>query len=263
MRQIGKVYLVGAGPGDPDLLTVKALRLIREAKVVVFDRLVSPEILAQIPDTTKRWSVGKAVGKHCVPQDQINELLFDLVKRYHSVIRLKGGDPFIFGRGSEEAEYLNQKQVAFEIVPGITAAAACTAYSGIPLTHRGMSRVVHIVTGHFRDDEPLNLDWKKLTAPDATLVVYMGLSNIDRITSELLRAGMPTDTPAAAIQNGTTPDHYCLTSSLGQLHEDVQQAGLRAPVLLVFGHVVEMAGELGGWFQTVQDTAFQSATAEC
>ncbi|OGT90571.1 MAG: uroporphyrinogen-III C-methyltransferase [Gammaproteobacteria bacterium RIFOXYD12_FULL_61_37] len=248
MSQMGKVYLVGAGPGDPDLLTVKALRLLKAADVVVYDRLVSAEILAMIPEKSKRWSVGKSAGRHCVPQDQINPLLYDLAKRYPSVVRLKGGDPFIFGRGSEEAEYLGQRRVAFEVVPGITAAAACTAYSGIPLTHRGMSRVVHIVTGHFRDDEPIDLDWERLTGPESTLVVYMGLSNIERIAEELMRAGMPGATPAAAIQNGTTPNHFCLASRLDRLALEVREAGLSAPVLLVFGEVVRMAEVMGDWF---------------
>ncbi|MBU0500582.1 MAG: uroporphyrinogen-III C-methyltransferase [Gammaproteobacteria bacterium] len=248
MSQLGKVYLVGSGPGDPDLLTVKALRLIRSADVVVYDRLVSAEILALIPEKTKRWSVGKAAGRHCVPQDQINPLLYDLAKRYPAIVRLKGGDPFIFGRGSEEAEFLGERRVAFEVVPGITAAAACTAYSGIPLTHRGMSRIIHIATGHFRDDEPLDLDWSALTGPESTLVVYMGLSNIERITDGLMRAGMPGETPAAAIQNGTTPDHYCLTSRVDRLASEVREAGMAAPVLLVFGEVVRLADVMGGWF---------------
>ena len=245
----GKVYLVGAGSGDPELLTVKAMRLIETAPVVVFDRLVSQEILDLIPERSKRWSVGKSAGKHCVPQNRINEILCDLTKQYPVVLRLKGGDPFVFGRGSEEAEYLIQRKIGFEIVPGITAAAACTAYSGIPLTHRGMSRMVHIVTGHFREDEPLDLDWKSLTGPDSTLVVYMGLSNVDRITDELMKAGMSADMPAAAIQNGTMRGHYCLASTVGQLGHDVKQANLVAPVLLVFGQVVKMADQLGGWFQ--------------
>ncbi len=248
MGHKGTVYLVGSGPGDPGLLTVKALDLIKRADVVVYDRLVSPEIMALIPEKAKRWSVGKAAGRHCVPQEQINPILYDLARTYAVVVRLKGGDPFIFGRGSEEAEYLRERGVAFEVVPGVTAAAACTAYSGIPLTHRGMSRIVHIVTGHFRDDEPLDVDWANLTSPDATLVVYMGLSNVDRIAGELLDAGMSPDTPAAAIQNGTTPDHYCMISNLGALVDDVRRQELSAPVLLVFGNVVGMADVLGGWF---------------
>lgn len=248
MNQRGKVYLVGSGPGDPELLTVKALRLIQAADVVVYDRLVSTEILALIPEGTKRWSVGKAAGRHCVPQDSINPLLYDLARRYGAVVRLKGGDPFVFGRGSEEAEYLHERGILFEVVPGITAAAACTAYSGIPLTHRGMSRAVHIVTGHFRDDEPLDVDWASLTGPESTLVVYMGLSNIERICVELLRAGMPAATPAAAIQNGTTPGHHCLISRLDRLGSDVRRAQLAAPVLLVFGEVVALADTLGQWF---------------
>jgi uroporphyrin-III C-methyltransferase/precorrin-2 dehydrogenase/sirohydrochlorin ferrochelatase/uroporphyrin-III C-methyltransferase len=175
------VYIVGAGPGDPDLLTVKALRLIQQADVVVYDRLISQAILALIPAGSKRIFVGKETGKHHMGQDEINALLVKLAITGRSVVRLKGGDPFIFGRGSEEAMYLANHGVSFEVVPGITSASACTAYAGIPLTHRGVVSGVTFVTGHCRSDKPLDLNWEKLADPGSTLVIYMGLANLQQI----------------------------------------------------------------------------------
>ena len=168
MSSRGIVYLVGAGPGDPGLLTVRALRLIEQADVVVYDRLVSAEILALIPPGVSRIAVGKAPGHHCVPQDQINDLLVGVACKRRRVVRLKGGDPFIFGRGSEEALHLKRHGIPFEVVPGVTSAAAASAYAGIPLTHRGLSRTVHLVTGHQRDDEPLDLPWKEMAGGAST-----------------------------------------------------------------------------------------------
>ena len=169
MKNKGFVSLVGAGPGDVDLMTVKAVRLLQQADVVVFDRLVSADILDLIPSGISRISVGKEVGKHCVPQDKINETIVKLAKSGRHVVRLKGGDPYMFGRGGEEALTLRQHQIPFEIVPGITAASGCSAYSGIPLTHRGLSRRVQFITGHFNDDEPLDLNWQSIADPDSTL----------------------------------------------------------------------------------------------
>jgi len=202
MPSQGIVYLVGAGPGDAGLLTVKALRLIEQADVVVYDRLVSPEVLALIPPGVTRIAVGKAPGHHCVPQAQINELLVSVACKGRRVVRLKGGDPFIFGRGSEEALHLKHQGIPFEIVPGVTSAAAASAYAGIPLTHRGLSRTVHLVTGHQRDDEPLDLPWDSLAAGDATLAVYMGLANLRTICDHLTAAGMDPATPAGPCDTG-------------------------------------------------------------
>ncbi|MGE5503971.1 MAG: uroporphyrinogen-III C-methyltransferase, partial [Actinomycetota bacterium] len=196
----GSVALVGAGPGDPELLTVKALRLIGEAEVVVFDRLVSPEVLDLVPAGTTRIYAGKALGDHALVQDEINELLVGLARSGRRVVRLKGGDPFVFGRGSEEAEYLAHHNIPFEVVPGISSASGCSTYSGIPLTHRGLAMGVRFVTGHAREGLPLAHDWSKLADPDCTLVIYMGLTTLPLIADELVKAGLPADTTAAAVQ---------------------------------------------------------------
>ncbi|MES9966588.1 MAG: uroporphyrinogen-III C-methyltransferase [Sedimenticola sp.] len=248
IKENAKVFIVGAGPGDPDLLTLKAYRLLSGVDVVVYDRLVSKEILDLIPKHTDRLSVGKESGHHCVPQDQINTLLVELASSNKRVLRLKGGDPFVFGRGSEEAIHLARAGIPFEIVPGITAAAACTAYSGIPLTHRAMSRSVRFLTGHLKNDGALDLNWEKIADPESTLVIYMGLSTLEEISEKLTAAGLPANTPAAAIENGTTPQHRCVISSLSTLAEDVRQNEMQAPVLLVIGEVVSLSAEIGDWF---------------
>ncbi len=247
MNDQARVFLVGAGPGDPDLLTVKAQRLLREADVVVYDRLISDAILDQIPVGVTRICVGKASGHHSVSQPDINSLLVRLARADYNVVRLKGGDPFVFGRGSEEAEYLHRQRIGFEVVPGVTAASACSAYAGIPLTHRGLSRGVRLVTGHCRDDEPLQLDWCKLADPDATLVVYMGLANTEEICTQLIAAGLVGDTPAAAVSQGTTCRQRSCYSTLQHLAVDVHKAGLQAPVTLIIGKVVRLAPSLA-WF---------------
>jgi len=248
MGKSGVVYLVGAGPGDPDLLTVKALRLMQSADVVVYDRLVSPEIMALIPAGVSRIAVGKVPGTHCVPQNQINDLLVGLASRERAIVRLKGGDPFVFGRGSEEALHLRRHGVRCEVVPGVTAAAAASAYAGIPLTHRGLSRGVRLVTGHLREDHELDLDWERLADSTATLVVYMGLSNLATITDRLIAAGRSADTPAAAVQEGSTPRQRSVRSTLGLLAEAVTEAALEAPVALIIGETVELANELA-WYE--------------
>jgi uroporphyrin-III C-methyltransferase len=243
----GYVYLVGAGPGSPDLLTVKALRLIESAEVVVFDRLVSPEIIALIPVGTSRIFAGKESGRHHLNQDQINELLLKLARAGRHVVRLKGGDPFIFGRGSEEADYLARHRIAFEVVPGITAAAGCSAYAGIPLTHRGLASNVRFITGHARDHGEIDYDWPVLTDLDCTLVIYMGLSALDHISAKLRAAGMPDATPAAAIQSGTTGRQRRVIGTIASLPEQVRTNQLTAPALVVVGRVVAMAETLD-WF---------------
>lgn len=260
----GRVYLVGAGPGDPDLLTVKALRLIQEADVVVYDRLVSTPILDLIPSGVSRISVGKAAGCHSMPQEEINELLASLAQRRRKIVRLKGGDPFIFGRGSEEALHLRRCGIEFEVVPGITAAAACSAYAGVPLTHRGTSRGVRLVTGHFRNGEPIDLDWQALADPDATLVVYMGRSNLKRICTRLVKAGMDPATPAMAIQDGTTPWQRRVFGDLLTLPGRAHSMRLASPLLIIIGRTVALAGELD-WYQPAgesdHDTLDHSARA--
>ncbi|HYG85552.1 MAG TPA: uroporphyrinogen-III C-methyltransferase [Azospirillum sp.] len=243
----GCVYLVGAGPGDPDLLTVKALRLIREAEVVVFDRLVSPAILDLIPAGCTRIYAGKALRRHDMPQDDINRLLLKLAQSGRTVVRLKGGDPFVFGRGSEEAEHLARHGIRFEVVPGITAAAGCSTYAGIPLTHRGLANGVRFLTGHRQNDGKLDYDWRRLADPDCTLVVYMGLTTLPEIVAGLLDAGLPPDTPAAAVQNGTTSGQRRVLSTLAVLPDAVAQACLAAPATLVIGKVVALAETLS-WF---------------
>lgn len=251
MQANGKVYLVGAGPGDPGLLTVKALELLRSADVVVYDRLVSRAILDLIPDGVMRTSVGKAAGHHSVPQAQINQLLVDLCMtecgRQRVIVRLKGGDPFIFGRGSEEAIYLRQHSIEFEVVPGVTAATACSAYAGVPLTHRGLSRGVRLITGHFKNDEPIRLDWDALADPDTTLVVYMGRSNLRRICRHLVNAGLDPATPAIAIQDGTTAMQRRAFGDLLTLADRVRSMQLQSPLMIIIGRTVALAGELD-WF---------------
>ena len=244
----GIVYLIGAGPGDPDLLTVKAQRLIRHADVVLYDRLVSEEILALIPKGASQISVAKVAGKRCVSQEEINRQLVVMAGRGRLVVRLKGGDPYMFGRGGEEAQVLRQHGIPFKVVPGVTAATGCSAYSGIPLTHRGLNHGVRFLTGHFRDDQALDINWSKVADPDCTLVIYMGLGNLQRITGELISAGLPGSTPAAAIQNGTTKKQQKVISTLADLPEAIHRAGLESPVMIIIGEVVALSEELD-WFQ--------------
>jgi uroporphyrin-III C-methyltransferase/precorrin-2 dehydrogenase/sirohydrochlorin ferrochelatase/uroporphyrin-III C-methyltransferase len=247
MKNKGFVSLVGAGPGDAELMTVKAVRLLQQADVVVYDRLVSGDILDLIPSGISRISVGKEVGRHCVPQEKINETIVSLARSGRHVVRLKGGDPCMFGRGGEEALTLIKHQIGYEIVPGISAASGCSAYSGIPLTHRGMSRRVQFITGHFNDDEPLDLNWKSIADPDSTLVIYMGLANIDLITRKLMEAGLDADIPAAAIENGTSDQQRRVVTTLSKLALDTHTEKLQAPVIFVIGKVVSLANQLD-WF---------------
>ena len=250
-----RVYLVGAGPGDPDLLTVKAMRLLKLADVVVFDRLVSDAILDLVPSGTARIFAGKQAGHHHMRQDEINDLLLRLARAGRTVVRLKGGDPFIFGRGSEEAGHLARHQIGFEIVPGVTAAAGCSAYAGIPLTHRGLADSVRFVTGHGQEEAgpehlPPERDWAALADPDTTLVIYMGLRRLPVIVGGLCAGGLPADTPAAVIERGTTDAQRRVIGTLVDLPALVQAAGLATPALVVVGRVVSLAGRLD-WFVPV------------
>ncbi|MDA0663734.1 MAG: uroporphyrinogen-III C-methyltransferase [Proteobacteria bacterium] len=243
--QESRVFLVGAGPGDPDLLTLRAARLLAEAETVVYDRLVSPAVLDLVSPTATRIFAGKASRDHVMPQEAINELLVTLAQGAKRIVRLKGGDPFVFGRGSEEALHLERHGIAFEIVPGISASAGCAAYAGIPLTHRGVSKGVHFVTGHTRGIDGDDLDWPRLADPDTTLVIYMGLAKIERIAGKLMEAGLPADTPAAAIENGTLPSQRVVLSTLAELPGRVAAEKIVAPTLFVIGAVVSLADRLG------------------
>jgi uroporphyrin-III C-methyltransferase len=243
MHRLGRVYLVGAGPGDPELLTLKAARLIGRAEVVVHDRLVSPEVLAMAPASARRIPVGKAPMHHPVPQEQINDMLVSLAGQGLTVVRLKGGDPYIFGRGSEEIECLKAAGIPYEVAPGITAAQGCSAATGVPLTHRGLATGVRYVTGHCRADLPLDLDWAGLADPETTLVVYMGAANIAEISSRLIAHGMPGDLPVLAINNGTTRYERRLVGRLDDIAGQVRDAAFTGPVLFIIGHVVSLYGE--------------------
>ncbi|PIV78200.1 MAG: uroporphyrinogen-III C-methyltransferase [Rhodobacteraceae bacterium CG17_big_fil_post_rev_8_21_14_2_50_63_15] len=239
-KPCGMVHLIGAGPGDPDLLTIKALRLIQSADVVVFDRLVSPEIMALIPAHTRKIDVGKLPKCHRVPQEAINALLIDLALDGLRIARLKGGDPLIFGRGSEEAADLRAAGIAVDYVPGITAAQGMAASTGVPLTHRGLATGVRYVTGHRAKDAKLDLDWASLACEATTLVVYMGVQNIAEIAFHLMRHGLPASLPVMAVSAATTPRETRLVSNLGSIVTDVASVQPDAPVLFVIGHVVSL-----------------------
>lgn len=236
----GTVYLIGAGPGDPELLTIKAMRILKNADAVVFDRLVSPEILALAPEGARHFDVGKQPKCHPVPQQRINALLIDLAAEGLTVARLKGGDPLIFGRGSEEAAALAAAGVAVECVPGITAAQGTAASTGVPLTHRGLATGVRYVTGHRAADRALDLDWPSLACEETTLVVYMGVANIAEIAANLCLHGLPGSLPVMAVAQATTPRERRLVSRLDRIAHDLAAANLQAPVLFVVGHVVSL-----------------------
>lgn len=238
------VHIVGAGPGDPDLLTVKARRVLEQAEVLVYDRLVSSAILALAPPTAERVFVGKATHNHSKTQDEINALLIERAKHGRRVVRLKGGDPFVFGRGAEEALHLAEAGVAFEIVPGLSAATGCLAAAGIPLTHRGLAGVVHLASGHSLKDGSLAVDWAKLADPRSTIVIYMGLATIDRIAATLIASGLAASTPAAAIENGTLADERRIRTTLGAIGREVRDQEFAAPTLIVIGPVVALAETL-------------------
>lgn len=254
------VYLVGAGPGDPDLLTVKALRLLKSADVVVYDRLISEAILDQVPAGATRIYVGKQDGHHHMSQSDINQLLVALARRHNVVVRLKGGDPFVFGRGSEEALFLARQGIAFEVVPGVTAASGCTAYAGIPLTHRELSRQVLFITGRCSGGEPPRIDPGVAADEQCTLVIYMGLRQLPVIVERLLAAGRPPDTPVAVIENGSLVSQRRCLGRLDALPEQVTLAGIESPALVVIGRVVELATELD-WFRPRAEPAAMSPQA--
>ncbi len=236
----GWVFLVGAGPGDPELLTLKALRRMAQAEAVVYDRLVSPDILNLVPAAAERFPVGKAPKNHPVLQDEINDLLVALAGRGLQVVRLKGGDPFVFGRGGEEMLALKRAGIPFEVVPGISAAQGCAAEAGIPLTHRGIATGVRYITGHCRADLPLDLDWAALANSDTTLVVYMGLANIASISRALMAHGMNREMPVLAVSRATLPDERRLRAELGTIAGEVCVARMPGPVLFIIGRVLDL-----------------------
>lgn len=244
----GKVYLAGAGPGDPGLLTVRAAELLQTVDVVVIDALVSESIRRLIPPTTEVVYAGKRAGQHSLTQTEINELLVELAGAGRTVLRLKGGDPFVFGRGGEEAERLRTAGIGFEVVPGITAGIAGPAYAGIPVTHRSRATSVAFVTGH-ESEETSGVRWDALAQFGGTLVFYMGLGRLRAISENLIKAGLPADTPAAVISRATTPFQRTVTATLEQIEAKVDEAGLIAPALIVVGDVVNLADSIG-WFET-------------
>ncbi len=247
----GEVYLVGAGPGDPDLLTFRALRLMQQADVVVYDRLVSQQVLELVRRDAEKLYAGKERDNHAIPQEDINHLLVRLAKEGKRVLRLKGGDPFIFGRGGEEIATLAAEGIPFQVVPGITAAAGCAAYTGIPLTHRDYSQAVVFVTGHLQDGT-VNLNWKALAQPNQTVVFYMGLHGVAAICTGLTSHGMPATTPVALIQQGTTPNQRVFVSTLEKLPGLVQSEEIKAPTLIIVGEVVRLHETLK-WFVAQPD----------
>jgi uroporphyrin-III C-methyltransferase len=241
----GKVYLVGAGPGDPGLMTVRGLQLVRSAQVVVYDQLVNPVLLEEVPTDAERIFVGKQAGRHCIAQSEINSVLIGHAQRGCAVVRLKGGDPFVFGRGGEEAAALVDAGVPFEIVPGVSSAVAVPAYAGIPLTHRNYASSFAVVTGHEAIKSKSAVDWAKLATAVDTLVILMGLHNLPTIVAKLTAAGRAPETPAAVIHQGTTEHQQSVIGTLSDIVE--KSATLKAPALIIVGDVVRLANKLD-WF---------------
>jgi len=253
----GEVYLVAAGPGDPELLTFRALRLIQRADVVVHDRLVSPEVLTLARRDAQRIYVGKESNNHCVPQDQINQLLITLAAEGKRVVRLKGGDPFIFGRGGEEAEALVAAGTEFQVVPGITSAAGAASYCGIPLTHREYAQSVTFTTGHLKNGN-IDIDWHTVSQGRHTLVVYMGLSNLSLIARQLIEHGLPAQTPVAVVRHATRQDQSQLIGTLVTIVDQVAQSGMTPPAVIIIGEVVHLHNKLN--LRDMPDEAVETAS---
>ena len=251
LTSAGEVYLVGAGPGDPELLTFKALRLMQQADIVFYDRLVSKEVLDLVRRDAELVNVGKSRDQHTVPQDQINHLLVEHALKGRRVLRLKGGDPFIFGRGGEELEEIVTHNIPFQVVPGITSASACASYAGIPLTHRNYAQSVKFVTGQLKN-QTSNLDFVELAKPNQTVVFYMGLANIQTLSDQLISHGRSAGTPVAIIANGTRLTQEVLISTLSKVADDQKKACLPTPSLIIVGEVVKLADKLA-WFNKSQE----------
>ncbi|MGA1939677.1 uroporphyrinogen-III C-methyltransferase [Arcobacter sp. YIC-310] len=242
---MGKVYLTGAGPGDIELMTIKALKVVQNADVIIYDRLANSEILKEAKKDVKLIFVGKEKGNHRVPQDEINELIFQNALKYENVVRLKGGDPFVFGRGGEEALYLKQRDIEFEIIPGVTSAISVPAYAGIPITHRGITPSFRVVTGHRKSSDNIaKINWDSFIE-DETIVFLMGLHNIELIVSKLLEVGKKEDYPSAIISNGTTKNQKVITGTLKDIVSKSKEA--QSPAIIIVGEVVNLRNELK-WF---------------
>ncbi len=256
MKRTGKVYIVGAGPGDPELLTLKAHRLLTQAHAVIYDRLLSPEILELIPSGAMRLYVGKSGGGHATDQNEINQLMVSLVRSGKQVVRLKGGDPFMFGRGGEEVQFLLSKGIACEVVPGVTSASGCAVYAGIPLTHRDHASSVRFITGHFKEGKE-EWDWSECVNPRTTLVIYMGLNKSEYIAAQLMAHGASPSIPVAIIEQGTHQKQRTVLTQLGTLHNAITQQKIESPGLIIVGSVVTLAHEMS-WFtkpQSVSDAS--------
>jgi uroporphyrin-III C-methyltransferase len=240
--QLGKVYLVGAGPGDPGLITVRGWELLRTAQVIVYDQLVNPQLLSQAPALAEKIFVGKQSGRHCIAQEAINQILIGYARLGCDVVRLKGGDPFVFGRGGEEAEALAAAGIGFEIVPGVSSAVAVPAYAGIPVTHRKFASSFAVVTGHEARKFHTSIDWARLAMAVDTLVILMGLKNLPMIAKNLIAHGRLPETPAAVIRSGTTAGQQTITDTLANIA--ARAAGLEGPAVIVIGDVVSLADKL-------------------
>jgi uroporphyrin-III C-methyltransferase/precorrin-2 dehydrogenase/sirohydrochlorin ferrochelatase len=255
----GIVYLVGAGPGDPELLTLKAARLLQQADVCVYDHLVSNDVLGLVRRNAELIYAGKEKSNHALPQEEINALLVALARKGKRVLRLKGGDPFIFGRGGEEMQFLAEHSVPFEVVPGVTSASGASTYGGIPLTHRDYAQACVFATGH-RKNGTCDLDWSMLARPNQTVVVYMGVGQMEEICEQLKAHGLPGDWPAAVVERATTAKQRVVTGTLTTLPGRAAHAGLKPPALIIVGEVVKLRSELG-WFDTDAESLITHAEA--
>jgi len=243
-----RVFLVGAGPGDPELLTIKAAELLKTAELVVYDRLVSEEILKLIPKTAEKIYVGKKTGKHVVPQKEITTLLVKAALSGKTVVRLKGGDPFVFGRGGEEAEALVDNNIDFEVVPGVTSATAAPAYAGIPLTHRNYASSIAIVTGHRAGSGKKTVDWAKIVGSVDTIVILMGVESLEIIAKKLVDGGLSPKTPVAIIESGTMKQQRSITGKIGTIAKEAEQKNVKPPAVIIIGEVVNLCGKIA-WFK--------------
>jgi len=255
----GMVYLVGAGPGDPGLMTVRGLELLRRADVLVDDQLVNPALLEEAPSTAVRMYVGKKAGCHCIAQEEINEVLIRYARQGCEVVRLKGGDPFVFGRGGEEAEALADADVPFAVVPGVSSAIAAPAYAGIPLTHRKFASSFAVVTGHEARKAQSSIDWKKLATAVDTLVILMGLHNLPAVVAKLIAYGRSPETPVALVRWGTTPEQQTVAGTLADIVE--KSVLLKPPVLIVVGDVVNLKDKLD-WFANAMESRLEATALD-